>query len=289
MLCPECETRVKNLDKLTEDKGRRERVKTYIEEMVEASREVEVEEAVEEEGAVKVEEGAEVKVEGAEGAVSSSEKQVGWLPAWLRRRRLINGSRQSTPLPSTTESPSVATSVGAQSPPTAISPSGPPLPTGPAAARPVLQPMNPAQQAQILRQQQLQQQRAMAMQQGYGMGMNPQMLQQQMYQVQMTLQNPQLHPQMRMNLQQQLGQLQMMAVQMGLMPMPGAQPRAQGGNFARGRGGAQVPTGPRVSEGEARGGRASAGKRGRPEDFGEGKPERKKVDAVEVPKGPPVI
>lgn len=39
MLCPECETRVKNLEKLKPDEGRRERAKKYVEEMVEASKE----------------------------------------------------------------------------------------------------------------------------------------------------------------------------------------------------------------------------------------------------------
>lgn len=41
MLCPECETRVKSVEKLKPDEGRRERVKKYIEEMVELSKEEE--------------------------------------------------------------------------------------------------------------------------------------------------------------------------------------------------------------------------------------------------------
>lgn len=58
MLCPECETRIKNLGKLVVDEGRRERVKTYIAEVVEASREIKEEEEgeVEEEDGVKKEE-----------------------------------------------------------------------------------------------------------------------------------------------------------------------------------------------------------------------------------------
>lgn len=40
MLCPECESKVKNLGKLEIDKGRRERCKAYIEERVAASKEV---------------------------------------------------------------------------------------------------------------------------------------------------------------------------------------------------------------------------------------------------------
>lgn len=74
-----------------------------------------------------------------------------------------------------------------------------------------------------------------------GMGISPPMLQQQMYQLNMTLSNPHLHPQMRMNLQMQLQQCQMMAMQMGLMPgnrnMGNSIAQAYGGNFANGRGG----------------------------------------------------
>lgn len=86
--------------------------------------------------------------------------------------------------------------------------------------------------------------------------MNPQMLQQQMYQVQMMLSNPGLHPAMRMQAQMQLQQLQMMAVQMGLMP--GAQASGLGrGGFAaqrgapRGRGGF-VPRGGGAGRGVVR-------------------------------------
>lgn len=39
MLCPECETRVKNLERLKPDDDRRERAKRYVDEMVEASKE----------------------------------------------------------------------------------------------------------------------------------------------------------------------------------------------------------------------------------------------------------
>lgn len=54
MLCPDCESRIKNVGKLVVDEGRRERVKKYIDEVVEASREEE--EEVKED---KVEEGAQ--------------------------------------------------------------------------------------------------------------------------------------------------------------------------------------------------------------------------------------
>ncbi|KAM0792848.1 hypothetical protein ACM66B_002613 [Microbotryomycetes sp. NB124-2] len=44
-LCPECETRIKSLDKLKVDEERRERVKKYIDDVVEASKEVKEEDA----------------------------------------------------------------------------------------------------------------------------------------------------------------------------------------------------------------------------------------------------
>lgn len=52
-LCPECETRIKSLDRLLPDEGRRERAKRYIDDMVEASKEQELE------GDLKIEEGEE--------------------------------------------------------------------------------------------------------------------------------------------------------------------------------------------------------------------------------------
>jgi protein MPE1 len=76
-LCPECESRIKNLDKLKVDEGRRGRVKVYIDEMVEASKEVVVVEEVSEPVEAKVEDGvAVVKVEdgvkGEDGAALDS-------------------------------------------------------------------------------------------------------------------------------------------------------------------------------------------------------------------------
>lgn len=38
MLCPECESRIKNVDKLKPDEPRRERVRKYIEDVVQASK-----------------------------------------------------------------------------------------------------------------------------------------------------------------------------------------------------------------------------------------------------------
>ena len=163
--------------------------------------------------------------------------------------------------------------------------------------------MNPQQQAQILRQQQL---RAMAMQQqqmqimgmgmggmsmmgGMGMGMTPQLLQQQMYQLQATLQNPQLPPVMRAQYMQQLQQANMMAVQMGLMPGAprGHLAQAYGGN-SRGT----PPTGPRARPAVAGGGaiptgpRGDAGKRQRSVDIKEVQPAKKRIAGDEVPAGP---
>lgn len=166
--------------------------------------------------------------------------------------------------------------------------------------------MNAAQAAQIARQQQLRAQQAAALahqQQQMGMmGMpTPQMLQQQLYQLQMTLQNPQLPPPMRMQVMQQLQQCQMMGVQMGLFPgqqgqgqqggqFAGRQQQQQqgsmspqGGGFGRatplaaaqqrpGGVGGPIPTGPKAAvagtNGAASPQGAAGAKRGAPEEFG---------------------
>jgi protein MPE1 len=68
MLCPECETRVKSVEKLKPDEGRRERVKKYIEEMVELSKEEDEEKEVKKEGETEGEATAtEEKPAGKEG------------------------------------------------------------------------------------------------------------------------------------------------------------------------------------------------------------------------------
>jgi protein MPE1 len=74
MLCPECETRIKNVDKLTADEGRRERVKGYIEEMVEASKEEVVMEVVAEVNEEERVKGEDVKKE--EGAEEGAAEEV---------------------------------------------------------------------------------------------------------------------------------------------------------------------------------------------------------------------
>lgn len=77
MLCPECESRIKNLDKLVVDIGRRERAKVYIDEMVEASKEVVEPEAEvkeeEEKPDVDIKEEDGVKAEDGDGSLIKSE------------------------------------------------------------------------------------------------------------------------------------------------------------------------------------------------------------------------
>lgn len=283
MLCADCETRIKNVNKLVDDVGRRERVKKYIEEMVEASKEqeeevVELDEVKQDEGAAEGENKSEEKdkeneaspaVEGAKPVeptkvgeeelfpVKPEEVRVDFCPAASSPSDIHLPSQPFVPVPR----PSLS--------PTAIRTSHAPAAPGVVPAPPP--PLNAAQQAQAIRQQQLRAQQAMAMQMGMQMGlpmgMTPQMLQQQIFQINMTLQNPQLPPPMRMNLQAQLQQFQMIAMRMGLIAAPPgfnnnmAAP-GYGGNFgpaatsagvpARGRSAtpagatSPIPTGPRA-------------------------------------------
>lgn len=64
LVCPECESRIKNLEKLIVDDGRRERVKDYVKEMVDASKE-------------KVEEVAVVAEETESGKVETASVEAG--------------------------------------------------------------------------------------------------------------------------------------------------------------------------------------------------------------------
>ena len=80
MLCPECESRIKNLNKLVVDDGRRERVKAYIDEVVEASKEVEEvkdEEMADREPAEGDAAAPGADAEGAESIATSVKKEVG--------------------------------------------------------------------------------------------------------------------------------------------------------------------------------------------------------------------
>ncbi|GAA5895226.1 cleavage polyadenylation factor subunit MPE1 [Sporobolomyces salmoneus] len=289
MLCPECETRVKNLEKLKPDEGRRERAKKYVEEMVEASKEAaELEKAerereeerrrkeeekkreeAEKEAAangidikaeleIKNEEPTPVKEENVE--VVKGEEQEELFPAKpqeiLNPRKPRNVSPSPTPAPASTEMNSnvsqSSSTVQASSPSSA--PSASSMPLG----------LNAAQQAQFLRQQQLraqQQQQMMAMQMGLP---NPQMIQQQMFQLSAMLQNPSLPPPMRMNLQGQMQQCQMMLMQfqqrMAAMGMQQQQQfRANGGSMS-----------PQMVHGMSSGGGGAGQKRQREEGANDG-------------------
>ncbi|GAA6063891.1 hypothetical protein JCM10212_001373 [Sporobolomyces blumeae] len=252
MMCPECESRVKSLEKLKDDEGRRERAKKYVDEMVEASKEAaeqeKAERAKEEERRKKEEEKerakegetpaatGEVKTEGdgvkkeGEADVGSSDvktekdEQEELFPAKPqeilnpRKPRNVSPSPAPAPAPTSTTSTEMTATASASSNGQAASPPRPAAQTMPQAqAMPMG--LNAAQQAQFMRQQQLraQQQQQMLGMQGMNamMGMpNPQVVQQQMYQLSAMLQNPGLPPPMRMNLQGQLQQCQMMLVQM---------------------------------------------------------------------------
>ncbi|GAA6007885.1 hypothetical protein JCM11491_006524 [Sporobolomyces phaffii] len=272
MLCPECETRVKNLDKLKPDDARRERAQKYVDEMVEASKEAaELEKAererdlerrkkeedkerekLEKEAAAN---GGDVKTEGDASAKAETkpvveepvktekDDQEELFPAKpqeiLNPRKPRNVSPATTPTPISTEMAAngSSASVGkASSPPAAPSPSTgsvpPSMPLG----------LNAAQQAQFVRQQQLraqqQQQQMMAMQGMMGMP-NPQMIQQQMFQLSAMLQNPALPPPMRMNLQGQLQQCQMMLMQYQQRMAMGMQQQQQ--QFRAAAGGSMSP------------------------------------------------
>ncbi|GAA5949046.1 hypothetical protein JCM21900_003185 [Sporobolomyces salmonicolor] len=309
MLCPECESRVKSVEKLKPDEGRRERCRKYVEEMVEASKEAAEEEKREREReearrakeAEKEREKAEkeggeagdaaIKQEQEDGAEDdkkgevepAKDEQDELFPAKpaeiLNPRKPRNVSPSPAPASAEMAKASSSTSAAADASNRAAS-ATPSLPVG----------MNAAQQAQALRQQQLraqqqqhmlamQQQQMMMQQQGNMMGMmgmpSPQMIQQQMYQLTAMLQNPALPPPMRMNLQAQLQQCQMMLVQMQQrmamgMGMAGMQ-QAQGVRPANGGMTPQM----------VGGGAAAAGqKRPREDEGGEGGPAAKKSEVA---------
>ncbi|GAA5873965.1 hypothetical protein JCM3774_004053 [Rhodotorula dairenensis] len=275
MLCPECETRIKSLEKLKVDEDRRERAKKYVDETVAASKEaaeeerkkIEAEEerrkaieakkkaedeaaaAAAADAAAKEGDAGDKKPDVKEEDVKPSEEEL--FPA--RPEEILNPRKPrpgeipppaASPAPdekptTSTASPQPGATTSAASPQWATS--GTPTPTGPAAAAaaPVVPPgMNAAQQGLQLRQQQIraaQQQQMLAMQQAGAAGMpNPQMVQQQMFQLTSMLQSPALPPPMRAQLQAQLQQCQMvlmqiqqrMAMQMG---MSGAMPMGMGG------------------------------------------------------------
>ncbi|GAA5884932.1 hypothetical protein JCM6882_007156 [Rhodosporidiobolus microsporus] len=203
MLCPECETRVKNLDKLKPDEDRRERCKTYVDEMVEASKaraEQEKKEREEEEERLKAaqekaaaaaaakaaEEGADAEGQeggkGEETAVKQEDgvKQEGDEELFPAKPEEIINPRQRrvgeepAPAPPSADMAKTASSSSATpgsapsaaSPPRAASGTPAPAPNG-LPAVPVG--MGAAAQAQMLRQQQMMMQQQQG---GGGMGMN---------------------------------------------------------------------------------------------------------------------
>ncbi|POY70066.1 hypothetical protein BMF94_6928 [Rhodotorula taiwanensis] len=274
MLCPECETRIKSLEKLKEDDDRRERAKKYVDETVAASKEAAEEErkkveAEEErrkalEAKKKAEDEAasaaadadkidgdksDVQKKGTEDDQKANEDEL--FP--VRPQEILNPRKprpgeippEERDLPATstvaTTSASPQPAAVASGPSAQRATSATPVPNSGGAETPAVPiGMSAAHQAQQLRQQQLraqQQQQMLAMQGGAGMP-NPQMVQQQMFQLTAMLQSPALPPPMRAQLQAQLQQCQMVMMQiqqrmaMGMMAMP-----------------MQPPTGPRAGVG----------------------------------------
>jgi hypothetical protein len=74
MLCPECETRVKSLEKLKPDEDRRERAKKYVDEMLESGKELAEQEKKEREAEEEREKAAQEK---AAAAKAEAEKAAG--------------------------------------------------------------------------------------------------------------------------------------------------------------------------------------------------------------------
>lgn len=269
-LCPECESRIKNLGKLVVDSGRRERAKLYIDEMVEASREEVVEEEALTLEVVKAEgeEDVTVAVPVGEGDAAAT---AGATPIEVEVRSLPRSCISDAPEQPVV--PKVSTDDAASAAPTSEAQS---------TVTPTVVPVQPPQQSRPQQQQQKHQSRPV---------FTPLQLQQHIYQLNLSLQNPQLHPQMRMQCQMQLQQAQMTAVQMGLVPgavgghrMGGAISAAYGGHMAnRGAGASQggtnrggpIPTGPRAESQSTEG-----AKRARPDDFVEA-PTGEKVPKAE--------
>ncbi|GJN88012.1 hypothetical protein Rhopal_000967-T1 [Rhodotorula paludigena] len=311
MLCPECESRVKSLEKLKPDEDRRERCKKYVDEMMQASKEAAEQEKKEQEAeeerlriseekrkaaaeaeAIKKEEGEGEKKEDKpdEKAVEPKKEDEELFPA--RPEEILNPRlpRPGEDRPASTDATKPASSASPAPPATASPPRAGSATPGAAPANgasgvpglPAMPPgMTAAQQAAMLRQQQMraqQQQQMMAMMANGG-GPNPQMLQQQAFQLSAMLQNPALPPPMRMQLQAQLQQCQMAMMQMQTLMQQRAM--AMGMQQRPGMGGAMSPmagagiAGPGVA-GVAKG--AAAGqKRAREEDGAGESPAAKKV------------
>ncbi|KPV76905.1 uncharacterized protein RHOBADRAFT_51889 [Rhodotorula graminis WP1] len=201
MLCPECETRVKSLEKLKPDDDRRERCKKYVEETLEASKEALEQEKKEREAeeerlrlaeekrkkaeaeaaALKKEEGADGEGDDVKPAVQLDEVKKDDDELFPERAPEILNPRQPRPgedraskgdvKPSASAVAAAGATTSSASPVRATS--GTPVPPPQPAPPPVVSPglahgMTPAQQAAMMRQQQFQaqqQQQMMLMQQ----------------------------------------------------------------------------------------------------------------------------
>ncbi|BGP13379.1 hypothetical protein JCM10213_009222 [Rhodosporidiobolus nylandii] len=195
MLCPECETRVKNLDKLKPDEDRRERAQKYVDEMVEASKARAEEERKEQEAQEEQRKAEEEKVKAAAAAAgdkkdgadeekqeepsaeddAAKDEEAELFPA--KPEEIVNprqprpGEEQPSPAASSADMTKAASSTSSAAPPAASPPlaravSGTPVPP-PAGVPGVPQGLTAAAQAQMMRQQ-------MMMQNGIGGGV-PQM------------------------------------------------------------------------------------------------------------------
>ncbi|GAA5857374.1 hypothetical protein JCM8547_002249 [Rhodosporidiobolus lusitaniae] len=244
MMCPECESRVKSLEKLKPDEDRRERAKKYVDQMVEASKERaeqekkeheeqeerlrveqekrkarEAEEAAEKEREAEAAKDAEPK---KEAEVKKDEEELFPVkPEEILNPRQPRVGEEQPPSASMAKSSS---STSSSVPPAA--PSGSPTQNRqgsgtPAPANGLPVGLTAAAQAQQHRQQQnggigavpqMQQMGMPQMPMGMGMPTSP-MVQQQIFQLSTMLQNPALPPPMRMTLQAQLQQCQMMMMQ----------------------------------------------------------------------------
>ncbi|SCZ92493.1 BZ3500_MvSof-1268-A1-R1_Chr5-2g07911 [Microbotryum saponariae] len=196
LLCPECETRIKSFEKLKPDSERRERVKKYIEDVVEASKEVEVKGEDKE------------KEEGKEGEDATVKQEEGEKEPETETTRAVSEVKEtSTPTPNdTATAPTAAASTASDG----------------GAVIPHQQQQKLQQQQHMLNQQILQFRQQIQVSQ-----MQLQHAQAQMFQFSQTLQNPRAPPMVRMHAQNQMQQRQMYVMNM-MQGMQGMQAMLQG-------------------------------------------------------------
>ncbi|SCV72533.1 BQ2448_4070 [Microbotryum intermedium] len=204
LLCPECETRIKSFEKLKPDVDRREKVQKYIQDVVEASKEIEVKEEVkEEEGkegedmTVKQEEGEKKPETEATRAASEAKEVRNFLAVadCFFERVLICALLFPFQISASTPNDSAQPAAAVAS-----------TSTNGGAMTPNLQQQ---QQQRFLNQQIIQVRQQLQMSQ-----MQLQQVQAQMFQFSQTLQNPRAPPMMRMQAQAQMQQRQMMVMTM---------------------------------------------------------------------------